>query len=107
MEAASEWANLFPDQEERDAWTHRLANLVFLTQRINVRASNWEFERKKKAYFASKEGTAPFPLTQEVLQAASWTVDHLRLRQERLMAKLCEVWRLTALPSTVPIGAEG
>lgn len=107
VEAASEWANLFPNQEERDVWTHRLANLVFLTQRINVCASNWEFERKKKAYFASKEGTAPFPLTQEVLQAASWTVDHLRLRQDRLMAKLCEVWRLTALPSTVPIGAEG
>lgn len=93
---ATEWADLFPDQEERDAWTHRLANLVFLTRRINVRASNWDFERKKKVYFASKEGTSPFPLTQEVLQAAFWTPEHLRQRQARLVAKLCEVWNLAS-----------
>jgi hypothetical protein len=93
-----EWSALFPDPDEREAWTHRLANLVFLTRRINVRASNWPFERKKKAYFASKEGTSPFPLTQEVLQTVTWTADHLRQRQQRLVGKLCEVWGL-ALPS--------
>lgn len=97
VDASSEWADLYPDEDERNAWTHRLANLVFLTRRINVRASNWEFERKKNAYFASKEGTSPFPLTQEVLQTASWTPEHLRHRQARLVAKLCEVWRLTPL----------
>lgn len=95
VETASEWATLFPNQDVRDDWTHRLANLVFLTRRINVRASNWDFERKKKAYFASQEGTSPFPLTQEVLQAASWTPDHLYDRQVRLLSKLCDVWRLT------------
>lgn len=99
VDPESEWAVLFPDRGERDAWTHRLANLVFLTRRINVRASNWEFERKKEAYFASKEGTSPFPLTQEVLRVASWTPDHLRHRQARLVAKLCEVWRLTPPPA--------
>ena len=95
VETTSQWATLFPNQDLRDDWTHRLANLVFLTRRINVRASNWDFERKKKAYFASQEGTSPFPLTQEVLQAASWTSDHLYDRQVRLMSKLCDIWRLT------------
>ena len=93
-EPGSAWETLFPDQAERDAWTHRIANLVFLTRRINTRASNWEFERKKKAYFASTEGTSPFPLTQGVLQATSWTPKLLRRRQATRLAKLREVWRL-------------
>jgi Protein of unknown function (DUF1524) len=45
VDAGSEWALLFPDEQERSDWTHRLANLVFLTHRINTRASNWDFER--------------------------------------------------------------
>src|SRR5205823_5572784 len=35
----SEWALLFPDQSQRSYWTHRIANLIFLTKRINTRAS--------------------------------------------------------------------
>jgi Protein of unknown function (DUF1524) len=40
VEGGSEWATLFPDEPQRAEWTHRLANLVFLTRRINTRASN-------------------------------------------------------------------
>ena len=90
----SEWASLFPGEAQRTDWTHRLANLVFLTRRINTRASNWDFDRKKKEYFASKDGTSPFPLTQGVLQAPSWTPEHLAERQERLIARLASVWKL-------------
>jgi Protein of unknown function DUF262/Protein of unknown function (DUF1524) len=32
----SEWATLFPDETQRSIWTHRLANLVFLTHRVNT-----------------------------------------------------------------------
>jgi Protein of unknown function (DUF1524) len=92
----SEWDTLFPKEAQRAEWTHRLANLVFLTRRINTRASNWDFDRKKKEYFASKDGTSPFPLTQGVLQAASWTPEHLAKRQEILIAKLSSVWNLLA-----------
>lgn len=81
---------------ERAEWTHRLANLVFLTRRINTRASNWDFDRKKKEYFASKDGTSPFPLTQGVLQAAQWTGEHLQKRQEQLLGTLQKTWKLTA-----------
>lgn len=90
----SEWKTLFPNLDERSYWTHRIANLVFLTRRINTRASNWDFEKKKREYFASKDGTSPFPLTQGVLQAREWSPGHLEARQSRLIAKLGEVWAL-------------
>jgi hypothetical protein len=98
----SEWAILFPDEEARAAWTHRIANLVFLTKRINTRASNWDFERKKVEYFASKDGTSPFPLTQGVLQTNNWTPEHLQERQAKMLAVLAKTWRLQ---SAAPVEA--
>ncbi|MET4293640.1 hypothetical protein ABIB06_004708 [Bradyrhizobium sp. LB8.2] len=96
---SSEWATLFPEEAQRAEWTHRLANLVFLTRRINTRASNWDFGRKKKEYFVSKDGASPFPLTQGVLQAGSWTPEHLVQRQATLIGRLASVWSLAQLPT--------
>lgn len=98
----SRWWALFPDKQQRDDWVHRLANLVFLTRRINTRASNWDFDRKKQEYFASKDGTAPFPLTQGVLQTEEWSVEHLAARQEKLIGKLAEVWQLKPASANGP-----
>lgn len=103
----SEWADLFPDETERDYWTHRLANLVFLTRRINIRASNWDFERKKKTYFASPDGVSPFPITQSVLQATAWTADVLAARQEFLLEKLADLWRLKGMATLDWLPVEG
>jgi len=94
----TEWAILFPEPLQRGYWTHRIANLVFLTKRINTRASNWDFEKKKKEYFVSKDGTSPFPLTQGVLRAEKWSVEHLIERQAQLVTKLKEVWELDPKP---------
>lgn len=99
VDEGSEWAKLFPDEALRAEWTHRLANLVFLTRRINTRASNWDFDRKKKEYFGSKDGTSPFVLTQGVLQTTQWTPEHLKARQAMLLARLSVVWQLEAMPS--------
>ena len=96
VDAGSEWAALFPDEAQREKWTHRIANLVFLTQRINTRASNWDFERKKKEYFGSKDGASPFVLTQAVMRTPQWTVDGLEHRQKCLLTTLCKVWSLNA-----------
>jgi hypothetical protein len=68
VEKESEWATLFPEEGRRNEWTHRLGNLVFLTHRINTRALNWEFERKKKEYFSSTDGSSPFVITQDGLR---------------------------------------
>jgi hypothetical protein len=108
VDDGSEWADSFPDEEERTYWTHRLANLVFLTKGINARASNWDFERKKKQYYASSDGSSPFIITQGVLQTIIWTPEHLCVRQKQLLEKLCQVWQLDAadveqeLISTMP-----
>jgi len=94
-EEGSEWATLFPEEKERAEWTHRLANLVFLTHRINARASNWGFEKKKREYFGSADGSSPFVITQGVLQSEKWTPEHLAARQKKLLDKLQMVWQLT------------
>jgi hypothetical protein len=94
VEAGSEWAAAFPIEQERERWLHRLANLVFLTRRINTRASNWPFGKKKVEYFGGKDGTSPFPLTQGVQQADTWTPAVLETRQATLLGRLCVVWSL-------------
>jgi hypothetical protein len=68
--------------------------LVFLTQRINTKASNWDFAKKKKEYFASSDGSSPFVITQAVLQTEKWTPEHLEARQAQLTKRLSEIWRL-------------
>ena len=49
----SQWRKWFSD-DQREYWTHRLANLVLLSFRKNTRASNWEFDRKKSEYFSAR-----------------------------------------------------
>ena len=91
--ADSEWMTWFPSQDQRDAWTHRLANLVLLSRRKNASASNWDFGRKKTEYF-QRGGVAPFALTAQVLNEADWTPAVLERRQKELVDSLCREWRL-------------
>jgi hypothetical protein len=95
VDPKSEWAVIFPNEAERDHWTHRIANLVFLTRRINTRASNWPFAKKKAEYFTGKDGVSPFPLTQGVRQTDTWEPVVLEARQEKLVSRLCDIWRLS------------
>ena len=88
----SEWTANFTE-DERQEWTGKLANLVLLSRRKNSGASNYDFGRKKSEYFQSG-GVATFALTSQVLGANEWTPAVLESRQEELIAKLKEVWRL-------------
>jgi uncharacterized protein DUF1524 len=105
VEENSEWASLFSDQTTRDEWTHRLANLVFLTHRINIRASNWGFEKKKREYFGSAEGASPFVITQGVLKTEEWTPGHLAERQDIMLRKLATIWYLNVFEKGFQEGA--
>ena len=91
--ADSQWVRWFPDTDERERWTHRLANLVLLSRRKNARASNYEFERKKQEYF-QREGTTTFAVTTQVINEATWTPAVLERRQGELVAALKREWRL-------------
>lgn len=69
--------------EEHDRWCHKLANLVLLTRRANSTAQNYDFERKKREYFAGKSGTSSFALTTQVLNESEWTPAVVERRQKR------------------------
>ena len=92
-EENSQWVEWFPDEEERNRWTHRLANLVLLSRRKNSRASNYEFERKKSEYF-QRRGTTNFALTTMVVDQFEWTPAVLECRQQELIGALKNLWRL-------------
>ena len=93
-ESSSEWIIAFGDEEEREYWTHRLANLVLLSHRKNSQAQNYDFERKKKAYFM-RSGTTPFALTTQVVNEPAWIPDVLKRRQRILVDALAREWRLS------------
>ena len=87
-----EWLDNF-DEEQRDCWTHRIANLVLLSRQKNSAAKNYSFERKKDEYFF-KGGSSPFSLTNEIRGFEKWTPECLEERQERLLQKFDEIWDL-------------
>lgn len=90
----SNWLQWFPDESEREAWTHRLANLVPLDRSKNSSASNYDFAKKKDAYFMGKGTASPFVLTQEVRAKNEWTPMLLAERQKRLVGVLKDHWDL-------------
>jgi hypothetical protein len=79
---------------EKDRWTHRLANLVLLSQRRNTQASNRPFQEKKETYFQTKDGSSPFVITSQVLATPEWTPLVLEERQSMVLEKLRSLWRL-------------
>jgi hypothetical protein len=92
----SEWAALWPDERLRNDWVHKIANLVPLNRRRNSQAQNYDFEKKKSAYFSGKKGVSSYILTTQVLNSSQWTPEYLADRQNELMDVLQENWRLSA-----------
>jgi hypothetical protein len=99
----SAWARSWPDAEQRRQWTHRLANLVPLNFRRNVQASNYDFDKKKSAYFGGKRQVSSFVLTTQVLNTPQWSHEHVQARQSELLDILFDKWELgdrVGAPST-------
>lgn len=93
-EEDSEWVLNFPDDEEREAWVHRLGNLVLLSRKKNSAARNYDFEKKKTKYFTSSGKASPFALTSQVIHEDEWTPDVLEARQKDLVGRLKKLWSL-------------
>jgi len=92
--ANSMWDKTWPNDEEREQWLNRIANLVPLTRKKNSAAQNYEFEKKKATYFTGKNGTTTYPLTTQVLNEQEWTPEVVERRQNDLIAKFKEHWEL-------------
>ncbi len=89
----SQWCEWFPRPETREHWVHRLGNLLLLNRRKNSSASNYDFEKKKTAYF-TRGGVSPFPLTTQAIGESEWTLAVVRQRQKTLLRTLMDGWRI-------------
>ncbi len=94
VDPTSEWAQIWPDAQVRDQWVHCIANLVPLTQRRNSQAQNYDFNKKKSAYFGGKQGVSSYVLTSQVLHMSGWSPDVVKIRQESLLNVLADKWEL-------------
>jgi hypothetical protein len=99
----SQWQRWVPNANVHQHWVHRLGNLALLSRKKNSAASNYEFEKKKTAYFI-KGGVCSFSLTTQVLQHGEWTLEVMESRQDALMAKLESHWRLENRQSKQKLG---
>lgn len=90
----SAWLNHWPNEDERKAWIHRIANLVPLTQQRNSQAQNYDFDKKKSAYFGGRKGVSSYVLTTQVLNTKSWTPQIVQSRQNNLLNILADKWQL-------------
>lgn len=91
---AGEWTDVWPVEDVRAYWTHRLGNLLLLNRRKNGEAGRREFGHKKETYFKSPQGTANFALTTQVLSHDAWTPEVVRKRHEELTQRLFDLWEL-------------
>lgn len=89
----SQWLSWVPDAHAHQRWVHRLGNLALLSRGKNSAAKNYEFEKKKAAYF-TKGGVCSFTLTTQVLQHSSWTEAVMQKRQDEMLKVLETHWRL-------------
>jgi len=101
----SNWMLWFPTPQERLQWVHRIGNLALLTRKKNSAANNYDFAKKKQAYFA-KGGVSPFALTTQVLQHQDWTPEVVTTRHAELLAKLELHWRLQDRKSPAEVAME-
>lgn len=90
----SAWLNEWPDENTRKAWVHRIANLIPLTQQRNSQAQNYDFDKKKNAYFGGKKGVSSYILTTQVLNTEDWTPQIVQSRQDDLLNILADKWQL-------------
>lgn len=95
VDPQSEWAQLWPDENNRKYWLHKIANLVPLARRVNSAAQNYDFEEKKDKYFRnSRTGTTSYNLTTQVLTVPIWSEEVVEQRQEYLIKILINKWEL-------------
>jgi uncharacterized protein with ParB-like and HNH nuclease domain len=85
----SEWIEIF-SEEERIEWTNKLGNLVLLSGRKNSKAHNYDFNKKKDAYF--KEKSTPFRITQWLESKDKWNLEELKARHLKLLNDAKEIF---------------
>lgn len=94
VKTGSQWAEWWPDERQRRYWVHRLANLAPLNRRRNSKASNYDFQKKKLAYFKGNDGVTSFIMTTQVVTKDKWDEQVVKTRQAELLSLLADRWEL-------------
>ncbi len=94
VEPNSQWLKWWPNEETREEWTHKLANLIPLNKKRNSAAQNYNFKDKKEKYFTGLENVSSYALTSQVLNTDTWKLGDLEKRQKELTERLIKKWEL-------------
>lgn len=90
----TEWSSIWPDEEVRKKWVHKIGNLIPLPRKQNSAAQNFDFDKKKDKYFKTKNGVTPYALATQVLNETSWTLATVEARQKTLIDIFEKSWEL-------------
>lgn len=82
---ASQWVKDF-SEEQRDAWQHRLGNLMLLSRRKNTSLGNLDFADKRVRYFEDR--VESLPNSQRLLAMGSFALTDLEARHKDLLQRL-------------------
>lgn len=94
VDPKSNWAKIWPNEDDRNIWLNKIANLVPLTRRHNSQAQNYDFDVKKTSYFTGKNGTTSYALTTQVLGEQHWGKSVVEARQHNLLDEFKKYWEL-------------
>lgn len=89
----SQWRAKFPEQKKRIELSQMLGNFAILSSKVNPKASNFDFHRKREIMFGSSDSNV-FPLTAQLVRYSDWTPDDIMKRQAELTDLAREILRL-------------
>jgi len=91
------WLNIF-SKEDIDAMVNKLGNLALLNRWRNSRASNYDFQKKKKSYFDVERN--PFAVTTMLRNHAKWDKSAFEKRHEELLRMAYRIY-ISEMPTTL------
>lgn len=94
MRPSGAWLAAFPHAEQREALIHLIGNWAIVTEPENRMAADKDFKKKLDIFFRPNKKEPVRPLTENLLEHADWTPIAIKLRHERLVARLCQDWDL-------------
>jgi len=88
------------NKEDADFWIDSIGNLTLLSGIKNRKASNFDFEKKKKIYRGKDDGTTAFMISREILRKRKWTINHVKRRHKWLVNETARILdlKLPVLP---------
>ena len=89
MPTLQEQQDLMNNEEERNAYTKRLGNMLLLKQKMNAKLRSSPFSVKREIY-----GKSDLLLTKKVAELDEWTKGTIENRQNYLAQLAITAWKI-------------